>query len=324
LRPGFSGKKLLCDIYLFGAAWRQCRKQRYDLIHAVEESAFMALVLSRLYKIPFVYDMDSSMVTQILDKFSWLRLVEKPLRYLESLPMRRAAAVVPVCQALADDVVKYRQDNIVIIKDVSLLQDDEGDKPSVDLRTECDFSGKMLLYIGNLESYQGIDLLLQGFQEALKKGASANLVIIGGEDADIAKYKQQARNMGIADQIHFLGKRSVSHIGHYMAQADVLVSPRIHGVNTPMKVYTYLHSGVAVLATALPTHTQVMSDEIAKLAEPNPEAFADAMIDLLNDDELRARLGDRARVHIEEEHSYPAFKRQLYALYGKLEPRPAN
>ena len=59
-----------------------------------------------------------------------------------------------------------------------------------------------------------------------------------------------------------------------MAQADVLVSPRTKGANTPMKVYSYLDSGVAVLATRLPTHTQVMNDETALLAEPTPEDFS--------------------------------------------------
>ena len=42
--------------------------------------------------------------------------------------------------------------------------------------------------------------------------------------------------------------------------ADVLVSPRLKGLNTPMKIYSYLDSGSAVLATRLRTHTQVLDD----------------------------------------------------------------
>jgi len=325
LRPGFSLKKLHCDFYLFMMLIRQLRKRRYDIIHAVEESAFMALLVSRFTAIPFVYDMDSSMVTQMLDKFSLLHIIERPLRYFESLPMRHASAVIPVCKALADDVSKYRKNNIVILKDVSLVRDAVDNQEEIDdLRELCHVKDKLLLYIGNLESYQGIDLLLESFALVMKKPVSADLVLIGGEDSDIDSYKNMAVQLGILDHVHFIGKRPVRHINQYMQQADVLVSPRVHGVNTPMKVYSYLHSGVAVLATDMPTHTQAMSNEIAILAIPEPKPFAAAMIELLENDELRSELGSKASSFIEKEHSYDAFKFVLYDLYQNLEKQVAK
>jgi glycosyltransferase involved in cell wall biosynthesis len=145
------------------------------------------------------------------------------------------------------------------------------------------------------------------------------LVIIGGETEDIEKYRTQAQTWGVTKQVVFLGKKPVSHIGDYMSQADILVSPRTQGVNTPMKIYSYLHSGKAVLATRLPTHTQVISEDFAMLADPEPEVFASAMLTLLRDDRLRARLGARAVAFIEREHSYDAFRKQLFELYGRLD-----
>ncbi len=59
------------------------------------------------------------------------------------------------------------------------------------------------------------------------------------------------------------------------------MSPSDLGANTPMKVYSYLDSGRPVLATRLPTHTQVMTDDIAELADPNPQTSADAMSRLI-------------------------------------------
>ena len=56
-----------------------------------------------------------------------------------------------------------------------------------------------------------------------------------------------------------------------LAQADVLVSPRTRGNNTPMKIYSYLDAGRAVLATDLPTHTQVLTPECARLAPADPD-----------------------------------------------------
>ena len=320
IRPGFSLKKLHCDAYLFIELVKRLRKEKYDVIHAVEEGAFMALLVQKFTGTPFVYDMDSSMVTQLIDKYAGLRMLERPLRYAESLPMRRAASVIPVCEALAQDVRKYRTDNdIVVLKDVSLMGGTTDNEDAEDLRAEYGLRGKLVLYIGNLESYQGIDLLLRSFAVVASKDADADLVIIGGEDSDIEKYRGLADELKVAANVHLLGKRPVKDIGAYMLQADILVSPRTKGVNTPMKVYSYLHSGVPVLATDLPTHTQVMTDEIAKLAPPEPAAFGAAMAELLADTELRSRLGTRARAFIEREHSYEAFKATLYELYAKLE-----
>ena len=50
--------------------------------------------------------------------------------------------------------------------------------------------------------------------------------------------------------------------------ADLLVSPRVKGENTPFKVYTFLASGRPLLATRIPTHTQLLDDDLAWLVEP--------------------------------------------------------
>jgi len=60
-------KKVICDVFMFAKCLRMMRSQRYDLIHAVEESAFIAAAMRRLSGIPYVYDMDSSLAEQLVD-----------------------------------------------------------------------------------------------------------------------------------------------------------------------------------------------------------------------------------------------------------------
>src|SRR5690606_29170982 len=116
------------------------------------------------------------------------------------------------------------------------------------------------------ESYQGIDLLLESFVIALSKNHRLRLAIIGGETSDIVKYKTKADQLNINQFVRFYGPRPVFHLHGYLKQADILVSPRIKGGNTPMKVYSYLASGIVLLATDLDTHTQVMDNTICHLA----------------------------------------------------------
>src|SRR3546814_13069284 len=66
---GFSLGKLVCDLWMFFAAVGLLRRYRPDVIHAVEEAAFFALPLSRLFGTRLVYDADSLLSEQIVDKW---------------------------------------------------------------------------------------------------------------------------------------------------------------------------------------------------------------------------------------------------------------
>ena len=96
------------------------------------------------------------------------------------------------------------------------------------------------------------------------------------------------------------------------------MSPRIKGINTPLKIFSYLHSGKALLATDLPTHTQVLDNQAAMLAAPSPEEFSKAMLRLTEDENLRAQLGISGRRLIDERFSYAVFRQTANSLFDWL------
>ena len=102
IRPGFSVKKVLCDVAHVRLVPPLVRRNRYDLIHAVEESAFIAAAMQRLAGIPYVYDMDSSLAEQLVDAYPALRFAFPALRRCEALAIRRSLGVLTVCAALED------------------------------------------------------------------------------------------------------------------------------------------------------------------------------------------------------------------------------
>ena len=316
---GLSWKKIFCDIHLFCRFVSLMFRNQYNVVHAVEETSFMAMLVCPLRRVPFIYGMDSSMTMQIVDKYPGIRWLKRVLGYLESLLMRRAKIVAPMCDALADEARRRGAKDVCLLKDVSMILDSPGTDNLLQVRESFNISGKMVMYIGNLEPYQGIDLLLDSFSIVIASGYATCLVIIGGNDEDIEYYKNLAKMMDLEESVYFLGKTPIQYIGAYMKQADILVSPRTQGVNTPLKIYSYLDSGVAVLATALPTHTQVMNNEIAMLALPERESFANAMMTLIGDDNLRMELGSKAHAYIQRQHSYDSFREEVDNLYKKLE-----
>jgi len=323
IRPGFSLKKLVCDGLMLFKAGRMAARGNYQMVHAVEEAVFIAMMLKLLFKIPYTYDMDSSLSQQLKEKSFLFTPFAVLVGLLERFAVKHAMAVVPVCNALADEIGKYRPNKVVILRDVSLLKEIKASN-SVNLRAESGVTGPLLMYVGNLEMYQGIDLLLDSFSLALARGSKAGMVIIGGKLADIQKYQNKARQLGIEQQVHFLGPKPVGELALYLSQADVLVSPRVKGQNTPMKLYSYLHSGKAVLATNLPTHTQVLNDGVALLVDATAEAFATGIHLLVNDAALRSELGYAGRELIEQQYTFAVFRDNLNGLYDWLSVRPVN
>ena len=316
---GFSPQKILCDITLIRTARRLLRENTYQVLHACEEAVFPALWLARRHRLPLVYDMDSSMADQLMEKWGWLKLLRWPLEAFEKGAVRGADLVLPVCRSLADKVQQYAPG-----KNFAILHDQAMQFPPVpaateNLRTTLGLTGPVVLYVGNLEHYQGVDLLIDGFAVAAAQIPDASLVIIGGAPHDVAACRTRAAGLGLATRIHVLGPRPLNRLQYYLEQADVLVSPRLRGVNTPMKIYSYLLAGRAVLATRIESHTQVMDDSFACLVEPEPDAMGRALGELLRDPARRGHLSAAAAAVARERHSAEAYRRTLLAAYGTLE-----
>jgi hypothetical protein len=122
IRPGLSWKKIICDFFVLFKTIHLVLGNRYNVVHAVEESVFIALMLKWLFKIPYVYDMDSSLPQQLVEKYPCLRVFSGLLNFFEGLAVRNAIAVVPVCTALADSLDRYHPKKVVILHDVSFLK----------------------------------------------------------------------------------------------------------------------------------------------------------------------------------------------------------
>lgn len=315
IQPGFSLKKLLSDVVLYQKASRLLKTNTYDMIHAVEEAAFLARHLSKRHRIPYIFDMDSSMSRQMLDKFALIKPLGPLMRWLEHRALRDATAVAAVCDDLAEIARSAGATSVFLLRDVPMIGETES--VSEDLRKECGFTGLMILYVGNLESYQGIDLLLDSFAE-MKGKVDASLVIVGGTQSHIDHYQDKARELKIHANTYFTGPKPLDQLGGLLSQADLLVSPRSQGTNTPMKLYSYMASGTAIVATDRLTHTQVLTPRTAALCAPTPTAYGEMLLTLLQDPERRSALAASALQDVSTTYSIENYRRTVQELLKEV------
>jgi glycosyltransferase involved in cell wall biosynthesis len=316
---GISWQKLICDFLLCGKLLALGLTHRYDVIHAVEESVFPALLLRPFARARVVYDMDSILGDQLVAKWRLLRPLGCLLRALERGTIRRVDAVFAVCKDIAAHVVADAPKvPVFVIEDVAIPSQTPAARPER-LRESLGIQGTLALYVGNLQRYQGVEQLVRSMA-LLPPDSPVTLVLIGGTVSDISRLRAVAAKLSLERRVMLIGPRPLAYLADYLAQADVLVSPRARGNNTPMKIYSYMQSGRAIVATRIRSHTQVLGDDCACLVDPGPEGLARGLTEVAGNPSLRARLGAAARRQAIEHYSVEAFREKVRAAYRTLEP----
>ena len=323
VRIGPSLAKIPLDLLLAWTALRRALAGGYDAVHSHEEGGVIGVLLAALLRVPHLYDMHSSLPQQLTNfAFSRSRAVHGAFRAIERLMIRRSRVVIVICPTLEETVrtIDPRARTVLIENAPGSDDAPATSEQAAALRQQLglDSSTPLILYTGTFEAYQGLDLLFEAMAIVHASRPDARLVLAGGKPDRIAQLRSRAPASTI-----FAGERPPSQIPIFLRAADVLVSPRSRGTNTPLKIYQYLRSGKPIVATRLVTHTQVLSDDTAVLTGPTPAGFAAGILDALADPARAAEFGRNARRLADTKYSYDAYlERTRQACAALVPPLP--
>ncbi len=292
VRIGPSLAKLPLDFLLLLQATLEMVSRHYDLVFSHEEAALLGVWLARIWGKPHVYDMHSSLPQQLKNfEFTRSPILISLFKRMEHFVLRNSQAVIVICRDLMATVAGLGYGHKAVQVENFLDFPAEEFPAEAVARKKREFAPggeKIVLYAGNFEPYQGIPLLLRAAQ---KLGGDALFLLVGGSGASLTEMKELARRLGIQNRVIFADKVLPTQVPLFINLADVLVSPRIAGTNTPLKIYSFLKSGKPLVATRLWTHTQVLSEQHAILTDANPDGLAKGIEFALKSEEAR----DRAR-----------------------------
>jgi glycosyltransferase involved in cell wall biosynthesis len=327
VRIGPSRAKILLDVLLIFKAFWMLLWHRYDVIHSHEEAAFFCAPLAALFRKPHLYDMHSILSRQ-LSNFNYgnQRIFIRVFEVMEKWVLRSCKAVITV----ASDLEKYVHEvspNVreIKIENIALQAFQTPVKPEtvVALKQQIDLDGRLpIVYTGTYERYQGLDLMLESAGLVREKFPSVIFLFIGAKHNQGRFWTRKAQEMGVDDCTMFLDAVSPEESMVYLACADVLISPRILGSTTPLKIYSYLHSGKPIVATNIGAHTQVLNTDIAYLVDPTGEAIAEGIITILQNPEIAECLGNNAHNFARENFNYENYRARVNDIYQYLEGHP--
>lgn len=305
VKVGPSLAKFPLDTLLFLKGFTLLLRHRYDCVHTHLEAGFFGATIGRLFRLPHVYDMHDDLAeTLASSNFTHNKLLIGMMRGVVRTTLRSAKSIIIVYPELQNtvDSLAPGKPTMLIHNTAVTAGEDEGTAEEraallADLRRDLDLSanGPVLLYTGTFEPYQGLDALVESMPTVVDAYPDATYVLVGGLPEQIEAIRERARALGVEHALRLPGRRPHQHMPAYMALADILLSPRSEGTNTPLKLFTYLDAGKPILATNIYSNTQVLTPDVALLVNYSADELAQGALTLLADAPLRERLARNAR-----------------------------
>lgn len=324
VKIGPSLAKIPLDIGIFFKSLSLLRKNNYDVLHTHEEAGFMGILLQKWFRIPHLYDMHSSLPQQLNNfEFTKSNIIHKMFENLENATLGSAKGVITICPDLFDYVESTgNARNHILIENVvdyaSLFTKENGFNLDSYLPPENGRKLVKILYVGTFEPYQGIDLLIEGASHVLESAPNAHFVMVGGKPEQVDHYKRLVSQKELGNKFTFTGSVSPTAAESCVGYCDILLSPRISGNNTPLKIYSYLRSGKPIVATRLITHTQVLNDDVAVLTEANARDFANGILKVISDGALRDDIVRKAQELAVSKYSYEIYVKKIQQVLDNM------
>jgi glycosyltransferase involved in cell wall biosynthesis len=295
------------------------RTRDYAAVHAVEDAGIIGLRAARRVGARSIYEKHSD-PRSYYSGFLRNRVLSLYHR-LESFVIRRVDAVIATGPGLVEQSRETgTRASLHHIFDIpsSRVDADPNDLEAVRQEMQSQEDEVLITYVGSFAVYQGIDLMFDAIPKVLSSVTKARFVVIGGSAAEIDERRNVLEQLGVAGRVSFLGNIHPDDLPPYLAASDILLSPRISGTNTPLKILDYLKAGRAIVASDTPANQLILNDRIAVLAAPEPAAFAAAIQSLCEDGARREALGKTGRRLIDDTYNYDEFRARLATCYADL------
>lgn len=171
------------------------------------------------------------------------------------------------------------------------------------------------------ERYKGVDKVIEALPDIINKVPDVSYTVVGG-GTDLARHQQLARNLGVAERVHFLGFLSEEELRARYRDCDIFVMPSA-GEGFGFVFLEAMKFGKPVVAANSGGAPEVVADFVTgRLVEyGNQPELATTLIELCLDPESRARLGAAGRQRLEERFRFENFRQKLTEIISQESPR---
>ncbi len=300
----------------------------FDVVHAANppDIFFLMGLFYRLLGKKYLFDQHDLTPEMFKVKFKGrMKLLYKLLLYLEECSYQTSHLVITSNSSqkkIAVDRGHSPASKVFVVRNVPNWNQRQTATPKVELKKGWRF---LLAYIGVMSSQDGVEYALYALHNLVhKRGHQDVSLLLMGDGDDAPSLRALAHELQLDEYVNFVGWVDRKDVQHYLSVADVGLTPDpqngLNEYSTMIKTMEYMSMGKPVVAFDLP-ETRFTAQDAALYAIPNlVEDYTEKIEALLNDVELRCRMGALGRKRIEEELSWENSKKNLLLAYETLFP----
>ncbi|MHA1908415.1 MAG: glycosyltransferase family 4 protein, partial [Candidatus Thorarchaeota archaeon] len=194
------------------------------------------------------------------------------------------------------------------------------ERRSEELRNKLGLNGKtVVISLRTLEPLYDVESLIRAAPLVIEKNPNMHFVILGGGPLR-EELEQLSNDLGMADNITFIGRIPLAEMPVYLASSDIYVSTSLSDAGLAASTGEAMACERPVVVTDDPDNRLWIEDGVNGFIVPvtNPLALAEKILVLAGDEELRRDFGERSRKIIAERNDYNQEMGKVLAMYEKV------
>jgi PEP-CTERM/exosortase A-associated glycosyltransferase len=291
---------------------------RPELIHAHSPAldGLAAVMAGRRLGLPVVYEVRAFWEDAAVDHGTSREWGPRyrATRALETWVLARAHGVTAICQGLLDDIAARGIDPAKLTQIPNAVDPDafaagaERD-PALAAALGLPAHGPVIGFIGSFYAYEGLDLLIEGFNRMAAEHPTVALLLVGGGPEEAA-LKAQAERSPVASRIRFAGRVPHAEVPRYYALIDLLAYPRhrmrLTELVTPLKPLEAMAGRKLFCASDVGGHRELVRDGETGFLFPadDADALAQRLRQVLDSPGDWERVRDAGERHVREERNW--------------------
>ncbi len=308
------------------------KHRKIDLIHGHTYARFSNFgeKVAREAKIPFVYEIrgfweDSRVGVDRLKEFGYKYM---KIRRSETNLMKKADALITLGKNMKKEILSrgFDEKKVFVIPNGVDTEKFKPISPDLNLKERLKLKNKKIIaYIGSIQRFEGIDVLIQAIAQVKEKIKEIVLILIG---SSFNAYKKElveiSKKLGIENSVYFIGRIQRDFIRNYYSIVDIIVIPRknirVCRLVTPLKQLEAMAMEKVVITSDLPALREMIKPGVSGdvFEAENAGDLANKILFYLTNPKARDKLSIRAREYVRNHYDWDKIIFTYLKIYNQL------
>lgn len=246
---------------------------------------------------------------------------------LETESALYADHVITITEALKDEMVNRGVDKrkITVVPNGVDTSRFGISSRNLELESRLALHGQLVIgYVGSMVDYEGLDLLIKAVEILEARKLTGFKLLLIGDGAVKPDLERQVHESGLSDIVIFTGRVPHDSVEHYYSLIDICPFPRkalpVCEMVSPLKPFEAMAMGKVVVSSDVAALAEIIDDGVTGLLhkKDDPEDLANKIRLLIEDHDLRDRLGKSAREWVVAERDWKVIAKRVDTVYRNL------